>query len=193
MTHSALQRLLDICHDYGLDWCITYNPLKTTVMIFGRPVQSKALCLNGSPITVVDKCKYLGITVAKDNAGKFYPPVDSFLSNFYCTTNAILNVLQKPSEQVLMHLLYTNCVPKLTYACEIRAHSARDMLSMDVALNDSIRKVFTYNRWESTRHLRCSFGYDSVSEMFAKRGRSFRHKIQFTRNLVLISLLALLP
>ena len=35
-TRSSLQKLLDICHNYGIEWCITYNTKKTVVMVFGR-------------------------------------------------------------------------------------------------------------------------------------------------------------
>ena len=45
------------------------------------------------------------------------------LAGFLCSANTILNVLNGPSEQVLLQLLYSNCVPRLTYACEIRKHT----------------------------------------------------------------------
>jgi hypothetical protein len=32
-TRSSLQGLLDICESYGIEWCISYNSLKTKVMI----------------------------------------------------------------------------------------------------------------------------------------------------------------
>ena len=63
---------------------------------------------------------------------------------------------------MLCHVMSLNfiCVPLLT-------------------VNDSIRKIFTYNRWESTRFLRMSHGFDSVTEIFAKRKESFLNKIRF--------------
>ena len=187
-TRSALQKMLDICHSYGAEWCISYNPSKTAVMVFGKKCECESLFLNGSRIEFVNQCKYLGITVTTDNSGKFSCITDSFLSGFYRSSNTILNVLHKPSEQILMHLLYSICVPKLMYACEVRAHTAREMSRMEVALNDAIRKIFTFHRWESTRYLRQSFGYKSVSEMFHQRINSFRYKLQLTSNPVLLSL-----
>ena len=87
-----------------------------------------------------------------------------------------------------MQLLYSNCVSGLTYACEVRAHKSREMTQMEVAVNDSVRKIFGYNRWESTRFLRMSSGYDSITETFAKRRVSFLEKIKYTGNPVLESL-----
>ena len=86
----------------------------------------------------------------------------------------------------MLRLLFTNCVPILTYACEIKALNGREMMSYDVALNDCIRKIFSYNRWESVRSLRKEFGYDSVSELFTKR--TFYRAIKLTGNPVLKNL-----
>ena len=35
------------------------------------------------------------------------------------------------------------------------------------ALNDALRLIFGYNRWESVRSLRESFGFKSLTELFA--------------------------
>ena len=70
----------------------------------------------------------------------------------------VLNERNKPSEQVLMKLLYSNYVSILTYACEEKKHNGRDMTTLDVALNDCIRNFFGFHRWESTRELRKSLG-----------------------------------
>ena len=185
-TRSSMQRLLNVCQSYGIEWCIGYNPLKTNLMIFGRTIMHDTLFLNGTPINTVQSCKYLGLNLI---AGKgFCSSTSKPLASFYRSANTILNVLHKPSEQILMKLLYTNCVPVLTYGCEVRRHSARDMISFDVALNDCIRKIFSFNRWTSTRELRKSFGYNSVAEIFTKRSARFLTQIRCTRNPILIQL-----
>ena len=166
-TRSALQRLLNICQTYGTEWCITYNSSKTTAMLIGKSLVSAPLYLNNSPVAYVSEFKYLGIHVL---AGRtFMASAAKPLSSFRSSANTILNVLNRPSNKVMLKLLYSNCVPVMTYACEIRSHSSSDMLEMNVALNDCIRKIFTYDRWESTRFLRLSHGYDSITEIFAKR------------------------
>ena len=95
------------------------------------------------------------------------------LANFYRSSNSILNALHKPSEPVLMHLLYTNCVPTLTYACAVKLFSAKEMQDCNTALNNAIRRIFTYHRWESIRALRETFGYKSLIEMFSVMSRNF--------------------
>ena len=155
-------------------------------MLFGKHTSYKSLFLNDSPISPVSECKYLGVHLL---AGKeFLCSARKPLAAYLCSANTILNVLNKPSETVLMHLLYVNCVPILTYACEIKRFSGREKTSMDVALNNCIRKIFSYNRWESTRELRRSFGYDTVTEIFSKRSASFLKNLPRTRNPVLMFL-----
>ena len=90
-----------------------------------------------------------------------------------------------------MQLLYTNCVPILTYACEVKVFTGREMTRYDVALNDCIRKIFSFHRWESTRELRRSFGYDSITEIFAKRQTNFFRCLRLTCNPILVKLRSL--
>ena len=111
-TRGALQKLLNICHEYGIEWCISYNPLKTKMMVFGKNTEFNDIFLNGTPIASVTEYKYLGVHVT---AGKdFSTSVRKPLSAFLCSANTILNVLRKPSETILMRLLSTNYVPILT-------------------------------------------------------------------------------
>ena len=185
-TRKSMQQLLDTCQNYGLEWCLSYNPTKTNVLIFGNSITHEPLYLNNLPIATVSGYKYLGVNIL---AGKrFETPTRKPLMSFYCSANTILNVLNKPSELVLMKLLYSSCVPILTYGCEVKRHTGREMTSLDVALNDCIRKVFGYNRWESTRELRRSLGYESITEIFAKRNTRFLNGLFRTGNSVLIRL-----
>ena len=56
------------------------------------------------------------------------------------------------------------------------------MQQLNVALNDSIRRIFTYNRWESVRFLRLSFGYPSLIEIFENRSRKFLKRLSMLGN-----------
>ena len=149
-------------------------------------MQFESLYLSDVAIPAVQECKYLGVHLL---AGKeFLCCARKSLAAYLCSANTILNVLNKLSEVVLLQLLYTNCIPILTYGCEIKKFSGRELTSMDVALNNCIRKIFSYNRWESTRALRRAFGYDSVTEIFSKRRMSFLANLFRTRNPVLMLL-----
>ena len=55
-----------------------------------------------------------------------------------------MTLLTKPPENVLMQLLYSNCVPKLTYGTAIRDLSAAEKHRYNVAVNDAIRAIFRF-------------------------------------------------
>ena len=186
---SVLQSLLNECEKYGIQWCLTYNPTKSKVMLFGKPCSFTALKMYEKDLETVEKCKYLGITVV---AGKSFSVSETkFLRNFRCSVNTVLSVRQRSSEQVLMKLLYAICVPTLTYACDAFSYSNKQLNSMNIALNDSIRRVFTYNRWESVTYLRLVFGFPSLVEIFHQRTQRFLKLIPRTRNPTLVAIKAL--
>ena len=65
------------------------------------------------------------------------------------------------------------------------SYSYKEMQSLHVAVNDAIRKIFSYNRWESIKTLRESLGYFSVTEIFAHRKCCFESKLSHIGNSVL--------
>ena len=127
--------------------------------------------MNGQKIEYVSSIKCLGVTISSNPNFSFNASKD--IANFYCSSNAILNALHKPDVCILMHLLYTNCVPVLTYACGVKTYSSREMQDCNNALNNAIRRIFTYNRWESVRVLRESLGYRSLTEIFNATASKF--------------------
>ena len=119
----------------------------------------------------MNEWKYLGVTVVSGKSLSF--SARPALSSFYRAVNSIFSVLRKPDEVVLMNLLYTNCVPILSYGAEAVEFSVSDMRSFNTAINDAIRRVFSYQRWESTRFLRQSSGFPSIYEIYSRRSEAF--------------------
>ena len=177
---SALQLLLDTCVSYGFSWCLSYNPSKSKVMCFGKITQPPTFSMYGKNLEYVDRYKYLGVTIV---AGSMFSTSHlKSLIRFRSSANTVLNVHQKPSEQILMKMLYATCVPHLTYASDVIHYSSGQMHPLNVALNDCIRRIFTFNRWESVRYLRLSFGYPSLVEIFESRSRKFLKQLSLLGN-----------
>ena len=110
------------------------------------------------------------------------------IRSFHRAANAILNGPVKPQSNVLLKLLYSNCVPILSYACAVKEYSSSDMYRCHVALNNAIRKILSYAVWQSIRHLRMSFGYDSLYEIFAKAESKFLASAAHSSNSVICHL-----
>ena len=188
-TRKAMQTLLDTCSTYANYWCIKYNENKSKMMYFGKDFDSYScvpMTLNGGALEFVREIKYLGVIVTSDC--NFSCSAKKPRSAFYRSSNSILNVIRCPSVEVQMKLLYSICIPNLTYACEVVSYNHRDMSSLHIAANDAIRKIFGYDRWESIRTLRQKRGYDSVTEIFANRKLNFEKHLSRIGNSLLTQL-----
>ena len=177
---SSLQLLLDTCESYGLSWCLSYSPSKSKLMHFGKVETKPTITMYGNSLDYTREYKYLGVVVV---AGKAFSSSHvAPLIKFRSAANTVLNVQRRPSENVLMMLLYSTCVPIMTYAFEVVPYSAKQIQSLNVALNDCIRRIFGYNRWESVRYLRLNMGYPSITDIFHRRKANFMKNIPHIGN-----------
>ena len=59
------------------------------------------------------------------------------------------------------------------FAAEAIEFSSGEMRDCNTALNDAIRRIYGYHRWESIRSLRLQLGFPNVYEAFQKRFDAF--------------------
>ena len=188
-TRSAMQKMIRICEKYCDDHSLSFNPKKTKSMLFGNGYESHKpinLSLYNDTIQYVTEWRYLGCLV---KSGKeFSLSCKSDIAAFRRSANSVLSAINKLNEQVAMRLLYSFSVPILTYAAEIKQFSYSDMNECNVALNDAIRRIFSYNRWESIRTLRQQLGYKDLYSIFAIRRRNFFQNFRQLRNRTIVTL-----
>ena len=147
-------------------------------MFFGKTFSSftcDPIVMNGKALEFVSEWKYLGVIMKSGTCFSCSPK--KCVSSYYRSINTILNVVRKPSVTVMMKLLYSISVPILTYACDVKVFSSKEMTQLHVATNDAIRRIFTYNRWESVKTLREGLGYRSITEIFASRRATFERNL----------------
>ena len=175
-TRSALQRMINSCHSYCNQYGLAFNAKKSKVMVFSRAAFDKEaikpLNINGIPIDCVDQIKYLGTTITSNPSLSFSHEED--LRSFYRASNSVLNQISSANEPILMQLLYSHCVPCFSYAAAMKDYTSRQMNECTVAVNDAIRKIFTFIRWESVRTLREDLGYPALSDIFARARSKFQ-------------------
>ena len=88
-----------------------------------------------------------------------------------------------------LYVLYTYLNKHISFNnILLKEYLTRDFRSIHVAMNDGIRKIFGWNRWESIRELRHSFGYDDIYVMAAKRKRVFLSSLHCLNNPLLLFL-----
>ena len=113
------------------------------------------------------------------------------LRGFFGSVNSVLSSTRRPKENVLMHLLYSNCVPKLTFGSEIKKFNASQMNQFNVALNTAIRRIFGFCLWQSIRQIREIYNFASIESLFEKAKKRFHNGMIAHDNEILKFLAAL--
>ena len=96
-----------------------------------------------------------------------------------CHLTALANVV-RPFKLLDFH--HTNCIPIISYASAVREFSANDMRRCHVAVNNVIRRIFSFAVWQSVRDLPISHGYKSVYEIFAVTKSKFLSNVSSSSN-----------
>ena len=108
--------------------------------------------------------------------------IEENLSKFFASANWMLNSMIKPKENVLIHLLYTNCVPRLTYGAAIKECNSSEKQQLNVAVNNAVRRIFGFRRWQSIHQIREFYGYKPIEIMFEKAHSKFVKHLPNHRN-----------
>ena len=186
-TRGSMQELLDICVKYCEKYCLKFNVKKTKVMVIGKLstcTDSLAnLYIGTASIEYVKSYRYLGFHIVSDV--KFRFSSTECLRGFFGAVNSVLTITSKPRENMLMQLLYSNCVPKLTYGSAVRDLNSAEKQKYNVAVNNAVRRIFGFRYWQSIRQLREFYGYDSIEIMFAKSRKKFFDSLKCHRNSIL--------
>ena len=193
-TRESMQQMLNVCATYCRKFCLQFNVNKTKVMVFGKLSNATFSLANisfqGVPLEYVQKCKYLGFHIV--SSLHFKLSIHEDLCGFFASANSILNSMVRPKENVLMQLLFTNCVPRLTYGAAIKDLNASERRQLNVAVNNAMRRIFKFRQWQSIRHLREFYGFKSIETMFEIARSRFAHSLTNHSNGILRFLSSLL-
>ena len=193
-TRESMQQMLDVCAKYCQKFCLRFNVNKTKVIVFGKLSNSLSSLANisfqGISLGYVKKCKYLGFHIVSSNHFKL--SIHESLCGFFASANSLLNCMVKPKENVLMQLLYSNCVPRLTYGAAVKVLNASESRQINVAVNNAARRIFQFRRWQSIRELREIYGFKPIEIMFADARTRFTNSLPNHSNGVLRFLSSLL-
>ena len=189
-SRHGLQEMLNICVSYCKDFCLDFNVKKSKVMVVDKSAvnydEIVPLRLNNSNLEFTNEYKYLGVIVSSGKGLNF--PANQTIRSFHRAANSILHSRVKPDQRVLLRLLYSNCIPIISYACSVKEYSSADMYRCHVAVNNAIRKIFSFAMWQSIRHVRIENGYKSIYELFAAAQQKFLTNAVNSSNVIVASL-----
>ena len=106
---KGLQKILNLCHTYCIEWDILLNVKKTMNMMFGKGTKPTFNTqINNVTIPWVDHWKYLGVTLK--SGLRFGCCVKDKLASFYRSINAILRIDGHSDEIVRLRLLESHYI-----------------------------------------------------------------------------------
>ena len=91
-------------------------------------------------------CSYLGIMF-------FSCSIDDRRRKFYASVNSVISKCNNMSEEVMLHIVQMQCLPILTYGCCAWKISNSDIRKMCVSINNALRRIFRYKKYESVKCL----------------------------------------
>ena len=123
-TGTAMQNLLDVCHNYGAANDILFNPLKYVCIVY-KPKNYKLCCpsvnIGSEPLRFVNETKYLGFT-------------------YYARSNRILRMFSHCSIDVKIVLFNIYCTP--LYCSYLWTEYKKSSFSkIRVAFNNAYRRI----------------------------------------------------
>jgi len=140
----GLQKMLDVCEQYGSLWDIKFNPSKSYACAFGGSHPSNInVTLADRPVKWVTRVKYLGCTMMCRSSKMDVSPL---VGKFYVVGTG-------KNEMASPQLNKSYCLPHLVYCCEAWRIRTSELRAASVAWNNSFRKIFNSCWFESTKSL----------------------------------------
>ena len=112
--------------------------------------------LHGELVSWKDELMYSGIFLIAERY--FKCDVRGLCKKFCVASNQVLRQCSKLSEEMLVHIINTQCVTILLNGCEVWACSYEELRKVKVFLSDSMRRVFNMSRRSSVKELMLRFG-----------------------------------
>lgn len=187
----GLQKMLDICAEFGHKWDICFNAKKSHILTLGgnNPVNCR-LFLDSRPIEWTSKVKYLGIHILAGAVQKV--DITDAKRKYYGCFNSILSVCGKRrNELASLHLVKSYCLPRLLYGCESMLLSTLQIRELDIIWNNAFRYIFNCCWRESVKPLQFYCNTVPLSYMIEERKLLFYRKISLSKNVVLRTLMCL--
>ena len=146
---TGLQKLLDLSYKYSSRVGLTFNANKSNCVMVGvrRNTRLPDMFIGDKAVAWSLSLKYLGIVF---EAGRsLNVDCSAIRRKFYAACNSVLHRCKLAPENVKLHLVQSHCLPLLMYCMGALRLSPSAIADISVCWNDSFRKIYGLNRWES--------------------------------------------
>ena len=144
---------------------------------------AKLITADNKELQWVDEIRYLGIYLV--SSFKFKCSFDNAKKSFYRSFNAVYGrVGGKASEEVVLALIKSKCLPVLLYGIDACPVNVSDSRSLDFTLTRILMKIFRTFSKEIIGECQEKFAVHSVKEQTNKRKTNFLRKYAATDNYI---------
>ena len=158
---------------------------KTKMIVFGKAslsVSSLAcISLHCSSIEFVKTCKYLGFYIVSSTYFKVFFWRGSVRVLWMCKFG--VDIYDIPKRKCINSIIVHQLRAKTHIWCS--RLSASEKQQLNVAVNNAVRRIFGFRRWESIRYLREFYKFESIEVMFEKAKRNFNTSLMTHSNQIL--------
>jgi len=185
-TDSELQNLLNTCERELQALDLVINVKKSCYLRVGprNDVNCERLCsLSGTFLPWTKEVKYLGICLVSSKHFKI--STEHSRRSFYRAANAIFGRIARiVTEEVVLHLLVTKCVPILLYKLEACSIRKTDLDSLDFVVNRFFMKLFHTSNIDIVKECKMVFCFEMLSTLLKKLVEKFQKQYQNHQNTV---------
>ena len=181
-----LQRLLHAC-ERELIWLdLTINVSKSCCLRIGPRCEAKcsSICtLSGYSLPWVDTIRYLGIYLMRFR--NFKCSLDQAKRSYFRSLNAIFGKVGRfASEEVILQLVTSKCLPILLYGTEACSMRKSDIRSLDFAVIRFMMKLFKTNNSDLIHECLAFFNFELPSSLIIERSKAFLAKYSTCANFI---------
>jgi len=183
---TGLQILLTACENELSNLDMAVNVKKSMCMRFGP--RFSAPCANiisiyGGPLEWVCSCRYLGVYFV---SGRYFRCCfDKLKSSFFRAFNAVFSKVGRcASEEVVLSLIRSKCLPCLLYGVEACPLLTRDKRSFEFTLTRLFMKLFRTGSLAVVKYCQLQFNFLPLSFQIDIRTAKFLEQFSSSENSV---------
>jgi len=131
-------------------------------------IKCASININNQDLPWVNEIRYLGIYIVRSS--KLKCSLDHAKRSFYRSVNSIFGKLGRTaSEEVIVHLVHSKCLPALLYGLEVCPLTKTDYRSLDFVVMRFLMKLFCTSNSVIVNECRMYFNFRLLSEIIPTR------------------------
>jgi len=183
-TITGLQSLFNTCERELEKLDMRVNAAKSMCIRFGQRFDAPCVeltSIHGDSLKWVSKCRYLGVYFTSGRS--FRCSYDSAKSRFFRAFNAIYSkVGRTASEETVIALLRSKCLPVLLYATEACPLLVRDQRSLEFTVTRVFMKIFRTGSSTVITDCQRNFNFLSIQRQLLIRTAKFLQAFAASEN-----------